>query len=410
MEKIQAAKCLRRTGKFIGGGGFEAIIVQENKRPNLVREEFSLQGMTGINAYDGKTGWKIDPFQGKKDPESLSEDEMHGILLDAAFDEPLINYRQKGNKVELVGTDQIEGTDVYKLKVSLSNGDVRHYYMDTDSYVPIRMEERRLIRGSEQEFETTLGDYKEVNGWFMPFSIESARREGTRARQHLRKDGGDRPPRARWLGEAWASPRRPPPRRETKGRARRTKGGAVFDAVVASPPAGDAAVRRQGRFRDDLRPRRAQHRLGGDERPHRGARRRARGQSSHRLRRRGERRRVEIDERRHDLQAGLRQAGGAVDRRGDDRPDESEDRLGGHRRGVDAQQRVRRRRRLQVHRRRRELDQRGPQGVRAHREDPRRSDGAEHGLRLRARQALERQRRARRVQDHRTAARAGRRS
>jgi hypothetical protein len=173
IEKIQAIMSLRRTGRFNAGGGFEAIVAQENRRPNLVREEFSLQGMTAINAYDGKAGWKIDPFQGKKDAESLSEDELHGILLDADFDEPLINYQQKGNRVEFVGMDQIEGTDVYKLKVSLPNGDVRHYYMDTDSYVPIRMEERRLIRGSESEFETTLGDYKEVNGWFMPFSIES---------------------------------------------------------------------------------------------------------------------------------------------------------------------------------------------------------------------------------------------
>ncbi|MEP6730814.1 MAG: hypothetical protein ABJE10_09255 [bacterium] len=176
MDKIDAAKTIRRTGKFVGGGGFEAIVVQENKRPNLVREEFLMQGMTAINAYDGKTGWKIDPFAGKKDPESLSEEEMHGILLDADFDEPLINYKQKGNKIELVGMDQVEGTDVYKLKVTLPNGDVRYYYMDADSYVPIRMEEKRLIRGSEQEFETTLGDYKEVNGWFMPFSIESGRK------------------------------------------------------------------------------------------------------------------------------------------------------------------------------------------------------------------------------------------
>jgi hypothetical protein len=173
IERIQAIRSLRRTGKFIGGGGFEATVVQENRRPNLVREEFSLQGMTAINAYDGKTAWKIDPFGGKKDPEALSEDEMHSILLDSDFDEPLVNYKEKGNKAELVGTDQIEGTDVYKLRITLPNGDVRHYYMDTDSYVPIRMDEKRIIRGAEQEFETTLGDYKAVNGWFMPFSIES---------------------------------------------------------------------------------------------------------------------------------------------------------------------------------------------------------------------------------------------
>jgi hypothetical protein len=173
MDKIQAVKTLRRVGKYNGGGGFEAIIVQENKRPNLVREEFSLQGMTGINAWDGRTGWKIDPFGGKKDPEALSEDEMRGIVEDADFDEPLVNYREKGNKVELVGTDQIEGTDVYKLRVTLKSGDVRTYYMDTDYFVPIKMDETRTIRGTEQEIETTLGDYKEVAGWFMPFSIES---------------------------------------------------------------------------------------------------------------------------------------------------------------------------------------------------------------------------------------------
>jgi len=63
--RIAAVTTLRRSGKFTGGGGFEATVVQENKRPNAVREEFSLQGMTAINAYDGQSGWKISPFGGK---------------------------------------------------------------------------------------------------------------------------------------------------------------------------------------------------------------------------------------------------------------------------------------------------------------------------------------------------------
>lgn len=173
MDKIQSVKTLRRVGKYTGDGGFEAIIVQENKRPDFVREEFTLQGMTGINAWDGRAGWKIDPFGGKKDAESLSDEEMRSILVDADFDEPLVNYAKKGNKVEFTGMDQIEGTDVYKLKVTLKNGDTRTYYLDSDYYVPIQIDDKRTIRGSEQEIETTLGDYKEVAGWFMPFSIES---------------------------------------------------------------------------------------------------------------------------------------------------------------------------------------------------------------------------------------------
>ncbi len=176
MAKIQAIQTLRRTGKFIGGGGFEAVVVQENKRPNSVREEFSLQGMTGINAYDGKNGWKIEPWQGKRDPEALSEEEMRQILEDADFDGPLINYQQKGNKVELVGMEQVEGTDAYKLKVTLANGDVSYYYMDTEYCVPIKIETQRMIRGAQQEFETSLGDYKQVAGVYLAHAYEMGQR------------------------------------------------------------------------------------------------------------------------------------------------------------------------------------------------------------------------------------------
>jgi hypothetical protein len=172
-EKIEAIKTLRRTGKFTGGGGFEAVVIQENKRPQMARQEFSIQGMTGVTAYDGKTGWKIEPWGGKKDPEALGEEEMKGIQEDADFDGPLVNYQQKGNKVEFVGAEPVEGTDAFKLKVTLKNGDVRYYFMDTDYYVPIKIESKRTVRGAEREFETSLGDYKEVAGVYLPHSLES---------------------------------------------------------------------------------------------------------------------------------------------------------------------------------------------------------------------------------------------
>jgi hypothetical protein len=172
-EKIDAIKTLRRTGKFTGGGGFEAVVIQENKRPQMARQEFTIQGMTGVNAYDGKTGWKIEPWQGKKDAEQLGEEELKQIQEDADFDGPLVNYQQKGNKVEFVGAEPVEGTDAFKLKVTLKNGDVSYYFMDTDYYVPIKIESKRMVRGAEREFETSLGDYKEVAGVYLPHSIES---------------------------------------------------------------------------------------------------------------------------------------------------------------------------------------------------------------------------------------------
>ena len=110
---------------------------------------------------------------GQKDPEPLGEEETKQILEDSDFDGPLVDYRQKGNKVEFAGIDSVEGTDAFKLKVTLAGGDVRHYYMDTDYYVPIKIDTRRMIRGAEREYETILGDYKEVAGWYLPHSIET---------------------------------------------------------------------------------------------------------------------------------------------------------------------------------------------------------------------------------------------
>ena len=172
MEKIQAVKTMRVTGKFIGGGGFEAVTVDESKRPNMQRSEFRLQGMTGITAFDGKTGWKIVPWQGKKDAESLSEEEIEPYM-ESDFDDALINYKQKKIRVEYVGLDDFEGTDAYKLKVTYPTGTVKHYFMDTDYYVPIKIETKRMVRGAEVEFETILGDYKEVGGVYYPHSIEN---------------------------------------------------------------------------------------------------------------------------------------------------------------------------------------------------------------------------------------------
>src|SRR5690349_9778653 len=124
-QRLHAVVSIRRHGKYYGGGGFEADVTNESRRPNKIREEFAFGGLTGVTAYDGKTGWKIEPWAGKKDAEPLGEDETKGIVEDAEFEDPLFDYKQRGNTVTLVGMDQVEGTDVYKLTVTLaSNGDV----------------------------------------------------------------------------------------------------------------------------------------------------------------------------------------------------------------------------------------------------------------------------------------------
>ncbi len=171
LEKMKAIKSLRMTGKFEGGGGFTASESQENQRPNLIRQTFSLQGMTAVQAYDGTSGWQIQPFEGHKDPDLMGEDDLRDLLLDADFDGPLVDYKEKGNTVEYLGHDVVDGDDALRLKVTLKNGDLVYYYLDPDTYLEIRKEIQQFIRGSVRDRVVGLGSYKPVNGVMYPFSI-----------------------------------------------------------------------------------------------------------------------------------------------------------------------------------------------------------------------------------------------
>jgi hypothetical protein len=171
MEKMKAIKTFRMTGKFEGGGGFTASIGQENQRPNLVREAFTLQGMTAVQAYDGATGWQIQPFGGKKDPELMGEDDVRDLLLDADFDGPLVDYKEKGNTVEYLGHDVVDGDDALRLKITLKNGDIIYDYLDPDTFIEIRKEIQQFIRGSVRDRVVGLGAYKPVAGVMYPFSM-----------------------------------------------------------------------------------------------------------------------------------------------------------------------------------------------------------------------------------------------
>ena len=183
LEKLKAVKSLRTTVKF-SDGSFRADLRQENKRPGKVREEFIVQGMAQIQAYDGKTGWQISPFSGRRDPDLLSQDDMKSLIVDGDIDGPLVDYKEKGHKAELVGHDSMEGTDCFKIKLRMKNGDVRYYYLDTDSYLELKVEVQTTIRGALQESELYYGDYEQVNGIYYPLAVEQAQK-GSSSRQQF---------------------------------------------------------------------------------------------------------------------------------------------------------------------------------------------------------------------------------
>ena len=180
-DKLKGVQSERFTGKVVLDQGVEAPFTREVMRPNKMRMEFTVQGMTGVQAYDGKSGWAVMPFIGQKDPEAMtgaiaaafawSSGESVGAA-DADIDGPLVDYKDKGNQVELVGKVDVEGTPAYKLKVTKKNGDVINLYLDAGSYLEIKAEGKAKVRGQEIEGETVFGDYKTVDGLTFPFSMK----------------------------------------------------------------------------------------------------------------------------------------------------------------------------------------------------------------------------------------------
>ncbi|HXR64262.1 MAG TPA: hypothetical protein VN720_12040 [Rudaea sp.] len=174
MDSLSAIKSLRLSGKMIlGGFGAEVDAVQLYKRPGAYRFEGTLQGMTMVQSYDGKEAWRIFPFQGRKDPERTSADDAKGLAEQADFDGGWVNAAAKGNKLDYLGTEDVDGTEAHKLKVTLANGDVEYVYFDPDAFLVIRTLEQRTVRGVEQRDVTDFSDYEKVNGTYIAFSTSN---------------------------------------------------------------------------------------------------------------------------------------------------------------------------------------------------------------------------------------------
>jgi outer membrane lipoprotein-sorting protein len=171
LAKMKAVQTIRITGSA-EFGAMQAGFVLTQKRANKMRNEISIQGMTLIQAFDGENGWAVVPFTGKKDAEPMSADDLKEAREEADIDGPLIDYKQKGNKVELIGKEKTEGTDTYHLKVTLKDGTVRELFLDADSFLEIKSIGKVTRQGTETIIESALGDYKEVEGLMIAFSIE----------------------------------------------------------------------------------------------------------------------------------------------------------------------------------------------------------------------------------------------
>ena len=183
-DKLRAITSMHTVGKMRLGGGLEAktetfAMAPDIQSKGMFRQELSLQGLTAVQSWDGQQGWTINPFEGRRDPQKLSGDDTKDLAQSADLAGPLLDAQKKGERIEYLGTEDIDGTDAHKLRVTYKNGDSRVIYLDPDQFLEIRVVDHRVVRGQEQVQTTDLGEYAKVDGIYFPFEqgqnhVESA--------------------------------------------------------------------------------------------------------------------------------------------------------------------------------------------------------------------------------------------
>ena len=104
LEKLKAVKTMRLTGTMkVGDDTMPSVL--ELKRPNKSRWQFTFDGQTAVQAFDGKAGWMWMPFAGMTEPQAMSAEEKQEAEQQADIDGPLVDYKAKGSTIELVGHD-----------------------------------------------------------------------------------------------------------------------------------------------------------------------------------------------------------------------------------------------------------------------------------------------------------------
>jgi outer membrane lipoprotein-sorting protein len=170
LEKMKSVTSMKLTGRIQAPSAPEVAFTVQKKRPNLVRIDLIDRGKKATQAFDGSTGWETSYLGG--DPLPASEDEIKEIREDADFDGPLIDHSNKGDTIELVGRENVNGTAADKLKVTLNDGDIEFFYLDSATGLELKRTRKVKRQGKEIEVTTSFENYKQVNGLSLPFSIK----------------------------------------------------------------------------------------------------------------------------------------------------------------------------------------------------------------------------------------------
>lgn len=146
----------------------------ELARGRKSRLEIVFQEKTAVQVYDGSKGWKLRPWlAADRQLQAYSPEELKLAADQSDIDGWLIDAKTKGNKVEQEGVEAVDDKAAYKLKVSLANGDVRHVWVDAETFLDVKIESARRFDGKLKPMYTAQKDFRTVDGVRLPFLMET---------------------------------------------------------------------------------------------------------------------------------------------------------------------------------------------------------------------------------------------
>jgi outer membrane lipoprotein-sorting protein len=169
-EKLRAVSTVKTTGRIKGPSG-EVPITSWARRPNMMRRESVNQGKTFVVAFDGQTVWAINPMLGPQ-PRPITGAAAEMARQDASdFDSVLLDYKQKGYKVDFVGTEPVGGLSTYHLRVTKNTGRAQDVFLNAQTLLESRV--TMAVEQGERKGTAVIefSNYKPIDGIMVPFTI-----------------------------------------------------------------------------------------------------------------------------------------------------------------------------------------------------------------------------------------------
>lgn len=184
IQKIKAIQSERIAGTISFGPGVGGPFFVELKRPGKMHMEIVIQDRTIVRVYDGRnSGWMLNPFTENKGPVEMSANDLKNITDESDFDGPLVDYQAKGNKVEYLGADDVDGKPVEKLKLTVKSGEVRTYFFDAATFLLLKWEGVRQGESGQFPVVSLFRDYREVEGVKFAFEVDTGSLKGDQEQQ-----------------------------------------------------------------------------------------------------------------------------------------------------------------------------------------------------------------------------------